>query len=220
MGLNKSTGEMYTWVTHTWNTIKGECQHGCTYCYMKQWGTQKPVRFDTKELKTSLGKGNTIFVGSSCDVFAQDIPDGWITRTLEHCRNFDNTYLFQTKNPRRILEYEDQLPEKSRICTTIETNRWYPEIMGSCPRPEERSGWLARIGSRFPVYITAEPIMDFDIDSFLFMLQFPKPQQINLGADSKNNHLPEPSREKLQELIAEIKKITTIDEKRNLKRLL
>ena len=33
MSLNESKGNMYSWVTHTWNTIKGECPHGCTYCY-------------------------------------------------------------------------------------------------------------------------------------------------------------------------------------------
>ena len=58
MSLNKSTGNMYEFITHTWNTIKGECPHGCSYCYMKRWGKQQPVHFDEKELKTDLGIGN------------------------------------------------------------------------------------------------------------------------------------------------------------------
>jgi molybdenum cofactor biosynthesis enzyme MoaA len=33
MGLNKSTGNMHEFITHTWNTIKGECPHGCSYCH-------------------------------------------------------------------------------------------------------------------------------------------------------------------------------------------
>ena len=57
MALNKSAGNMYDFVTHTWNTVKGLCPHGCSYCYMKRWGTQNPVRFDAKELRTDLGKG-------------------------------------------------------------------------------------------------------------------------------------------------------------------
>ena len=61
MPLNKSTGNMYEFITHTWNTIKGECPHGCSYCYMKRWGKQPPVHFDEKELKTDLGKNNFIF---------------------------------------------------------------------------------------------------------------------------------------------------------------
>jgi len=31
MGLNESKGNMYEFVTHTWNAIKGECKHDCTY---------------------------------------------------------------------------------------------------------------------------------------------------------------------------------------------
>ncbi|HYQ55883.1 MAG TPA: hypothetical protein VEP89_00965 [Draconibacterium sp.] len=40
---------------------------------------------------------------------------------------FDKKYLFQSKNPKRFADFE--LPPKSVVCTTIETNRWYPEIM-------------------------------------------------------------------------------------------
>lgn len=34
---------MYDFVTHTWNTIKGECPHDCSYCYMKKWGMQHKI---------------------------------------------------------------------------------------------------------------------------------------------------------------------------------
>lgn len=73
MGLNTSKGNMYEFITHTWNTIKGECYHDCSYCYMKRFGKLNKVRFDAKELKTDLGTGNFIFVGSSCDMFAENI---------------------------------------------------------------------------------------------------------------------------------------------------
>ena len=32
MSLNKSKGNMYPWLTHTWNPLAGECPHKCTYC--------------------------------------------------------------------------------------------------------------------------------------------------------------------------------------------
>ena len=76
MGLNKSRGNMYSWVSHTWNTVKGQCYHDCSYCYMKTWGKLPKVRFDEKELKTDLGKGNIIFVGNTNDMFAHKNP--WI----------------------------------------------------------------------------------------------------------------------------------------------
>ena len=88
MPLNKSTGNMYKFITHTWNTVKGECPHGCSYCYIKHWGKQPLLHFDEKELKTDLGKGNFIFVGSSCDVFAKHIPYEWKIDTLNRCLEF------------------------------------------------------------------------------------------------------------------------------------
>ena len=72
MGLNKQKGNMYDFVTHTWNVFKGKCEFDCSYCYMKRF-PQKELRFDESELKTDLGSGNTIFVGSSCDMFAPSV---------------------------------------------------------------------------------------------------------------------------------------------------
>ena len=95
--LHKAVGNMYDWISSTWNPIKGKCvRHDCIYCYMKRF-PQKPVRLDEKTLKEDLGKNNIIFVGSSCDVFAKDIPDNWISRVLEHCAAYpENQYIFQS----------------------------------------------------------------------------------------------------------------------------
>ena len=215
MGLNKSKGNMYEFITHTWNTVKGECYHDCTYCYMKRWGKLKPVRFDKKELNTDLGNGNFIFVGSSCDMWAQNIPDEWIFATLTHCNKFDNKYLFQTKNPyniRRIL-----IPD-SHVCVTIESNRYYPKIMRNSPKPVDRVEQMKLI--RHPLYITIEPLLDFDLVEFVEMLKSCNPIQVNIGADTGKNNLIEPVKEKVLELLDEVQKFTTIHNKNNLKRLL
>lgn len=215
MSLNKSTGNMYDWVTHTWNTIKGACLHDCTYCYMKRWGKLNPVRFDEKELKTDLGTGNFIFVGSSCDMWAESIPNDWILKTLNHCGRFDNKYLFQTKNPHNIRRI---LVENSNVCVTLETNRHYPEIMRFSPKPIDRVEQMKFI--RHPLFITIEPILDFDLPEFVEMLKVCEPLQVNVGSDSGHNNLPEPSKEKVLELISELQKFTTIARKTNLSRLL
>jgi len=183
---------------------------------MKRWGKLNPVRFDEKELKTNLGSGNFIFVGSSNDMFAADVPGEWIQKTIDHCSLFDNHYLFQTKNPSRLLEFE--LPINSVVCTTIETNRVYTEIMGNSPLPIDRSIGLSQIN--LPKYITIEPIMDFDMDDILGLISTCKPIQVNIGADSGNNKLPEPNREKVLNLINELEKFTKVKQKKNLKRLL
>ena len=70
-------------------TRKGKCYHDCSYCYMKRWGKLNTVRFDKIELKSDLGTGNFIFVGSSCDMFAENIPDEWVIETLDYCKKFD-----------------------------------------------------------------------------------------------------------------------------------
>ena len=49
MRLRNSKGNMYEWVTHTWNTVKGECYHNCSYCYMKRWGKLNPVPNTNKD---------------------------------------------------------------------------------------------------------------------------------------------------------------------------
>lgn len=221
MGLNPSNGNMYDWVTHTWNTIKGECPHLCSYCYMHRWGKQKIVRFDEKELKTDLGSGNFIFVGSSCYMFADDIPDEWIQATLVKCEtHWKNKYLFQTKNPERVLTF-GLTSDNYVICTTIETNRWYPEVMKSCPKPQERAMAMNEISSKWmKTYVTIEPIMDFDMQEMVDLITVCNPIQVNIGADSGNNHLPEPSKEKILQLISELEKFTVVKQKSNLKRLL
>lgn len=34
--MNKSKGNMYPWVTHTWNPIKGICPHQCSYLFQSK----------------------------------------------------------------------------------------------------------------------------------------------------------------------------------------
>ncbi len=221
MSLNKSKGNMYDFVTHTWNAIKGECPHGCSYCYMKRWGKQKPVRLDLSEMKTDLGSGNFIFVGSSCDMFASGIPGGWINDTLRHCNLFDNRYLFQTKNPVGFSAFLQRMPEDTTICTTIETNRWIPEVMMDSPGSSSRAGAMAALSVLgLKTFVTIEPVMDFDLKEMLELIKMCKPVQVNIGADSGGNHLPEPSAKKLRDLIAGLEEFTTIHSKRNLGRLL
>lgn len=223
MPLNKSTGNMYDFITHTWNTIKGKCPHGCSYCYMTRWGKQPPLHFDEKELKTKLGIGNFIFVGSSCDMFAEGVPFEWINKTLEHCKKHpENEYLLQTKNPYILATFFQKLMnERFYLCTTLETNRTYRAIMNASPSIPSRVLSFTRIPIEHK-YITIEPIMDFDLYEFIKLIKACNPRQVNIGADSnpKCNRLPEPPKEKILELIAELGTFTKVVQKKNLKRLL
>jgi len=98
MSLNKQSGNMYPFVTHTRNPIRDHCPHQCTHCYMKKFRVGN-LRLEEKEFTTNLGNSNLIFIGSSTDIWATEVLSEWIRKLLEYTENYNNTYLFQTKNP-------------------------------------------------------------------------------------------------------------------------
>lgn len=213
MGMNKQAGNMYPWVSHTWNPIRGKCPHDCSYCYMKRFKVGD-LRLAEKELGTDLGKGNFIFVGSSTDMFAKEVPAEWIHRVLLHCCAFDNTYLFQSKNPGRFLE-SLVFPPKTVFGTTIESNREYG--LGKAPMRKFRHAAMKNLVGR--KMISIEPVMDFDLSFFPNWIKEIQPEFVSIGADSKGHSLSEPDHEKVEELIRELEKFTEVKVKPNLKRL-
>ena len=219
--LNKSQGNMYEFVTHTWNILKGRCNHDCRYCFMKRWGSLNPLHFDNSELKTDLGSGHFIFVGSSTDDFAEGVPSEWIIKMLDHCNKYDNNrYLFQSKNPARFLEFiEHPVFRKAVVCTTIESNRFYPEIMVNSPRIESRVQAMAELAAKgIPTYVTCEPLLEFDLPELVSMLKACRPQQVNVGRNSRREILlPEPSASDVQALISELSTFTKVVVKKNAK---
>jgi hypothetical protein len=223
MPLKKATGNMYSWITHTWNPIKGFCPFNCGYCYTHKWGDQKPLHLDERELRVNLGEGNFIFICSGCDLFHPDIPESWFARVIAHVRTFQsNRYLLHTKNPGRVLEMAHKgysVPGGSIVCTTVETNRWYM-AMGNAPAPIKRLKDFGRIGDKR--MLTIEPVMDFDTVSFVAAISGAFPlYQVNIGADSLRHNLPEPSEEKIRLLVDWLDgKGIKVHLKKNLRRLL
>jgi len=219
MTLNKVKGNMYSFCSHTWNAIKGKCIHDCCYCYMKRF-PQKDLWFDYSELKTNLGENNFIFVGSSTDMFAENVPKEWIIKVLEHCNKYpNNTYLFQSKNPARFNYFLWWMPKKLVLGTTMETNDVlnYPKY-SKAPLPSWRS--FKDIPEEIDRMITIEPIMDFYPATFYLWIKDMKPKWINIGADSNpTRDFPEPSKEKVLELIDTLKEFTEVKIKDNLQRL-
>lgn len=218
MALRKQKGNMYAFVSATWNPIKGECSHKCKYCYMKDFDLPK-LYLAEHEMNTDLSKEDFIFVGSGTDIFADDVPKEWIIRVLEHCRKYPDTkYLFQTKNPKRFNDSDFEFPNNSVFGTTIETD---DEVLArdtsNAPAPVFRALELSRI--KAVKMVTIEPIMDFNIDALASLVEVVKPSWVNIGADSKGNKLKEPSWEDIQHLIAKIRGLTKIVEKSNLARL-
>ena len=109
-------------------------------------------------------------------------------------------------------------PENNIVGCTIETNREYVGL-SDAPSMLERAQWMTRIQGR--KFITIEPILDFDVDALAYWIKDINPEFVNIGADSKRHNLPEPSADKVNALIAEIKNAgIEIRQKHNLARLL
>ena len=217
--LKKQSGNMYDFVSHTWSPIKGKCSHDCSYCYMKKWGKQPPLHLDEKDLETNFGSGNFIFVCHTCDMFAEDVPDIWIRQVLNRTRRYNNKYLFQSKNPKRFLDYCEAYPDDILFGTTIETNR--DIVKSKAPPYTERSEALGMLHERgYETMVTIEPIFDFDLEELVDLVVLANPEWVNIGADSKGHGLPEPSREKIEKLVQVLQNETDVKLKGNLKRIL
>lgn len=224
MALNKSKGNMYPFVTHTWNPIKGHCPHACVYCYYQANPRYKDkigeLRIDYKCLQDDLGEDRTIFIGSSIDMWHFDIAYSWLECVLDKCRRYTrNTYLFQSKNPARF-NYMGLPFSNSIVGTTIETNRSMEEF-SKTPEPIERASMLYHLNTKGRGrMISMEPIMDFDLKEIItWFSAWIRPEFVSIGADSKGHNLPEPPPEKIKELISELEKFTEVKIKKNLSRL-
>lgn len=223
MSLKKSKGNMYPWVTHMHCHLGGECPHKCVYCYVDNPRFGRPARYTgplrliEKEFKINYGNGKTIFIEHQNDLFAADVPKEFIQRILAHCCSWpNNTYVFQTKNPVRYLN-GFSFPN-CILGTTIETNRDIPGI-SKAPSPARRMVAMEAL-CLTRKFLTIEPVLDFDVDILAKWILQIHPEFLNLGADSKNRKLPEPTVEKITVLVAKLKEYgIELREKHNLERL-
>ena len=221
MILRESKGNMYNFVDYTCNAIKGKCEHDCWYCYMKKFSNLKEIRLDKNELQGQMLENKFIFVGSGTDMFADNVPNEWIKEVLDYCNQFDNQYLFQSKNPRKILDFiNHDVFKKSVVCTTIESNRDTIE-MQNAPLIKDRVSAMEKIANLgYKTFVTIEPIMEFDLIDMVDCIKRCKPEQVNIGANSRYDiQLPEPSKDEVFELINELKEFTNVSLKQNLNRL-
>jgi hypothetical protein len=92
--------------------------------------------------------------------------------------------------------------------------------MGGCPLVNNRVDAMRAISEQVNTFVTIEPVMDFDLPEFIELIKKANLIQVNIGADTGRNHLPEPSAEKVMALISELQKFTMVKKKNNLKRIL
>ena len=234
----KEGSNMYQgWVTHTHSHLAGECPHKCSYCYVQRnrFGVSPKYkgepRLIKRELDVNYGTGKTIFIEHMNDLFADGIASEWIFEILEHCCKYPgNRYVLQSKNTTRAFcdlyhlfnKHSCELPIDIYFGTTMETNRDIPKEISRAPSTRKRyADMIAFRENNVKVFVTIEPIMDFDVDVLSKWITEINPLFVNIGADSKGCNLPEPPKEKILKLIENIKDAgIEIKQKSNLARLL
>lgn len=93
------------------------------------------------------GFGKTIFVCSMADLFGSWIPDEWIEKVFESCKDASNhRYLFLTKNPKRYIELaqKGKLPE--------DDNFWYGSTITNPEMP-------AFFSDKHHTFVSIEPVL-------------------------------------------------------------
>lgn len=220
-------GNMYDWVGPRRNFIGGECPHRCSYCYVKSMYPAVRARYSGElkllenEFKKPLKSDKPIFIGSCFDMFAKEVPEEWILRVLNYCNNYNNKYLFQSKNPQRFNDYNilHSFPADTILGTTIETNDYgILQNISDAVSPFNRAKHLS-LFLDFERMVTIEPILEFGLEDLVIVIRCADPTWVNIGADSKRHNLLEPSWDKVQALIAELEKFTEVKCKSNLERL-
>jgi len=166
-----------------------------------------PERFNMR-----FKEGDIVFVEDVGDAFGDWVPAFWIFRMLEVERaNPGVDFLHLTKNPGRYFELSNfvepagltafRFPGNAILGATIESNRDYGNL-SKAPPQGERLRWMARLaGGPNRLFVSVEPVLDFDLDEFAHGIREIKPWAVAVGYDNYSNRLPEPGLEKTAELI-------------------
>jgi len=100
------------WCDWTWNSIKGLCKGGCSYCYARKiyqrFKLDPTIRFDLKELNApkKLKKPSKIFVCSTHDIFGDWLKREWVEwifNMIQQCPQ--HTFQVLTKYPQNIGKF-------------------------------------------------------------------------------------------------------------------
>lgn len=204
----------------TWNPFKG-CNFDCSYCrptFKKQAKRQQHncrscYNFEPHTHPERLNKipsADIVFVAGNGDI--SFCPPKFTRQIIAAIKKHNircpyKTYYFQSKRPEYFEQFLAALPENVILVTTLETNRdeGYSSV-SKAPIPIQRYKQFLALDYPRKV-ITAEPIMDFDTDVYSQWMINLQPEYIWLGFNSrpKQVQIPEPSTEKVIELIRILK---------------
>jgi protein gp37 len=203
---------MFPFIDKTWNPLGGRCKHNCVGCWAMAYANRIKMdkykgspHIDTKQINKVFKPGTFVFVCDMTDLFASNVPMETITYIMQKIDYQSNsTFLLLTKNPRYM--WLMKTPANTILGATIDTNRDYSELT-LAPKPMERIKAMQDLAKEENNrrFVSVEPIKDFDLDIFAEELIKIKPWAIAVGYDNYNNHFPEPSLAKTQELIKRLR---------------
>ena len=208
---------MFEFVGPRINPIGGSCPYQCTYC----WSRRFVQRFNIKrykgepDLRLNVFKkhpwNDIRFVGTMRDLFSPEISDKWIRTCWSLSEENKGVDLYLTKNPQRYVDLIEK-PEFTDFFSsdhilfgaTIESNRDYPGLSKAPTQSKRLEAMIKlreKVGIMQPLFISVEPILDFDLDIFAEKLAEIRPYAVALGFDNYGCSLPEPTYEKTLRLL-------------------
>ena len=216
---------MFGFITSTMNHLCGDC-YNCRYCYIhgkKGMKTRFPnlkekysgkFRLDENVFKKNIKSGKFVFFCDCIDYLHKDVPEWMILKIFNWIKehSFRNIkFLSLTKNPIRYLEFKKVLPPNMILGCTIESDIDYP-VYSNAPLQSERIKVMLEIAndinlSHYKRFISVEPILNFNMDSFFYSLQFIMPYMVAIGYDNHRHHLNEPLLYRTLELIKRLEKV-------------
>lgn len=197
--------------------------------------------------KVHIPKGR-VFINHTTDGFAANLAHSWIEDYLENiwhwynANNQENTFIFLTKNASRLKHFNyifERFPEKALLFgITLESNTYayqpiefvrdeknhplevasFTKAMNPRQRAEVFADFIENTGNAS--FISVEPILEFDLDDLIYLIEKINPQLVFIGADSKRSNVKEPNSEKIVMLINALTKFTDVRLKKNLYRLI
>ena len=214
---------MFPFITETSSPVKG-CNHHCQYCWFVSLATGRLKRYYKNGISPRVVKGELdrrfkkrqfVFISDMGDLFCSAVPTEWIANVCDAIRESPEAeFLFMTKNPQRYVGVASTIPSNVVLGATIESDRNYIAL-SKAPNQSDRLTAMMQLIDTLPNrrFVSIEPILDFNLDTFVEQLKNVRPWAVAVGYDNYGWKLPEPSRERTDALISELGKFTIVYEK-------